>query len=89
MLKAFDEVKSANQWEKDPRCTVRAQTVRARLRSGWSEQDAIEIGSTLKRGLLIQIEVLERFKSTLRPKEDISAAIERLIEEEIKRRSAQ
>lgn len=40
-LSAFGEVKLLIEWVEDPRCEVSYGTVRARLRRGWSPEEAI------------------------------------------------
>jgi hypothetical protein len=55
ILTAFEETKTAEEWGEDPRCTVCAKTLRARLRRGFPEQDAVSLplrSSPVRRLLL-------------------------------------
>lgn len=40
-LTAFGETKGIRDWPEDPRCPVAFQTIKWRLKHGWSEEDAI------------------------------------------------
>jgi hypothetical protein len=46
---AFGETKTLAQWERDPRCVVKAYSIRRRLDSGWDTEEALTLKSAKQR----------------------------------------